>query len=243
MPARRPRRAGSCSRRWRRSTVGLGAVSLIAGFSDSFPLRLLQGLAVFGAGAVIIGGAVVLVLVRLAGWRDPESEEDFEALVQRAERLAAEDSWGDAEDYDELDDEDDDAVRPRRRGGLQGARPLRDRRAAARVPPRARARRGRRLRRRPPAPRLRPLPGRHRRPRLLPRPDRDLPRHAAARLRPRPGAAQGAGHPDASATSSPTTSGGTRTASAGSGSEPGLARAPSGSPAPPTEEIPACQKQ
>jgi predicted Zn-dependent protease with MMP-like domain len=90
-------------------TVGLGAVSLIAGFSDSFPLRLLQGLAVFGAGAVVLGGAVVLVMIRLAGWRDPESEEDFEALVQRAERLAAEDSWGDVEDYEPADyDEDED---------------------------------------------------------------------------------------------------------------------------------------
>ncbi len=93
--------------------VGLGAVSLIGGFSDSFPLRLLQGLAVFGAGAVILGGAVVLVLVRLAGWRDPESEQEFERIVQRAERLAAEDSWGDSEDYDrehydEHDDEDED---------------------------------------------------------------------------------------------------------------------------------------
>jgi len=47
-------------------TVGLGAVSLIFGFSDSFPVRLLQGLAVFGAGAVIIGGAVVLAMIRLA---------------------------------------------------------------------------------------------------------------------------------------------------------------------------------
>jgi predicted Zn-dependent protease with MMP-like domain len=74
-------------------TVGVGAVSLIAGFSDSFPVRLLQGLAVFGAGVVVIGGAVVLVMIRLAGWRDPESEEDFEALVRRAEDLAAEGSW------------------------------------------------------------------------------------------------------------------------------------------------------
>jgi predicted Zn-dependent protease with MMP-like domain len=85
--------------------LGLGAASLIAGFSDSFPLRLLQGLAVFGAGAVVIGGAVVFVMIRIAGWNDPESEEDFEALVQRSERLAAEDSWGDAEEY-EIDDED-----------------------------------------------------------------------------------------------------------------------------------------
>jgi predicted Zn-dependent protease with MMP-like domain len=92
-------------------TVGLGAVSLIAGFSDSFPLRLLQGVAVFGAGAVIIGGAVVLAMIRLAGWHDPESEEDFEAIVQRAERLAADDAWGDVEDY-EGDVRDDELFDP-----------------------------------------------------------------------------------------------------------------------------------
>jgi predicted Zn-dependent protease with MMP-like domain len=62
---------------------------------------------VFGAGAVVIGGAVVFAMVRLAGWRDPESEEEFEALVQRAERLAAEDSWGDAEDYEPVGDDED----------------------------------------------------------------------------------------------------------------------------------------
>jgi predicted Zn-dependent protease with MMP-like domain len=86
--------------------VGLGGVSLLAGFSQSFPLRVLQGVAVFGAGAVIIGGAVVLVMVRLAGWRDPVSEAEFDAIVERAERLAAADSWGDAEDYEGEDDED-----------------------------------------------------------------------------------------------------------------------------------------
>ena len=85
-------------------TIGLGAVSLIAGFSESFPVRLLQGAAVFGAGAILIGGVVVLAMLNLAGWRDPESEEDFEALVQQAERLAAEGRWGD-EDGDHEDDE------------------------------------------------------------------------------------------------------------------------------------------
>ena len=79
-------------------TVGFGLVSVFAGFSDSLPVRLLQGLAVFGAGAVILGGAVVLALVHMAGWRDPESEEDFEELVQRAERLAADGVWGAADD-------------------------------------------------------------------------------------------------------------------------------------------------
>jgi predicted Zn-dependent protease with MMP-like domain len=93
-------------------TVGLGAASLIAGFSDSFPLRLLQGLAVLAAGAVIIGGAAVFVMIKMAGWRDPESEQDFEALVQRAERLAAEDSWGDSEDYETSLDDDEELFDP-----------------------------------------------------------------------------------------------------------------------------------
>jgi predicted Zn-dependent protease with MMP-like domain len=74
-------------------SIGLGAASLIGGFSDSVPLRLLEGLAVFAAGAVVLGGGIVLVLVHLAGWQDPESEEDFEAVVLRAERLAADGSW------------------------------------------------------------------------------------------------------------------------------------------------------
>src|ERR1700733_15806603 len=79
-------------------TVGPGVISLLAGFSDSPPVRLLQGMAVFGAGAVIVGGAVVLVMLRLADWRDPESENDFEALVLRTEQLAADGPWGADED-------------------------------------------------------------------------------------------------------------------------------------------------
>src|SRR5947209_2231319 len=91
--------------------VGLGGVSLIAGFSQSFPVRVLQGLAVFAAGAVILGGTAVALMIRLAGWRDPISEAEFDAIVERAERLAADDSWGDSEDY-EHDDENEDLFDP-----------------------------------------------------------------------------------------------------------------------------------
>jgi predicted Zn-dependent protease with MMP-like domain len=86
--------------------VGLGAVSLLSGFSDEFAVRLVQGLAVFAAGAVVLGAAVAFALVRLAGWRDPESDADFDRLVERSERLAA----GEAqlEDYDEDDEGDED---------------------------------------------------------------------------------------------------------------------------------------
>jgi predicted Zn-dependent protease with MMP-like domain len=88
-------------------TVGLGGASLVGGFSDSFPLRLLQGLAVLAAGGVIIGGAVVFALVRLAGWRDPESEEEFDRIVERAERLAAEGSWDEDAELEPVRDEDE----------------------------------------------------------------------------------------------------------------------------------------
>ena len=93
--------------------VGLGAVTLVVGFSDSFPLRLLQGVAVFAAGAVVLGGAVVLALVHFAGWSEPESEEEFELIVQRAERLAAA-GWDAPDDEDAglaaYDDEDNYAL-------------------------------------------------------------------------------------------------------------------------------------
>jgi predicted Zn-dependent protease with MMP-like domain len=74
-------------------TIGLGAVSVISGFSDSPPVRLLQGIAIFGAGAAIIGSVVVLAMTHMADWRgvggDLQSEEEFEAIVRRAEELAA----------------------------------------------------------------------------------------------------------------------------------------------------------
>ncbi|HEY2319449.1 MAG TPA: metallopeptidase family protein [Solirubrobacteraceae bacterium] len=91
-------------------TIGLGAVSVVTGFSDSPPVRLLQGVAIFGAGAAIIGSVVVLGMTHFADWHEPESEEEFEAIVQRAERLAAEGLWGEADDDlpGEAEAEDDD---------------------------------------------------------------------------------------------------------------------------------------
>jgi predicted Zn-dependent protease with MMP-like domain len=80
-------------------TIGLGAVSVVSGFSDSFPVRLIQSVAVFAAGVVLLGGVVVLALTHLAGWREPESDAEFDAIVERAERLAAEGRLG--QDVDE----------------------------------------------------------------------------------------------------------------------------------------------
>jgi predicted Zn-dependent protease with MMP-like domain len=90
-------------------TIGLGAVSVVAGFSDSPTIRLLQGIAIFGAGAAILGSVVVLAMTHMADWHEPASEEEFEAIVRRAEELAARgydtthpDVDGDAYDDDEF---------------------------------------------------------------------------------------------------------------------------------------------
>jgi predicted Zn-dependent protease with MMP-like domain len=90
------------------TVAGLGIVSLVAGFRGSPLMQLLEGLCVFGLGVVIVVGVTVFAMLRLAGWRDPESEEEFEALVRRSEELAAEESWGDLEDYESAFDADDD---------------------------------------------------------------------------------------------------------------------------------------
>jgi predicted Zn-dependent protease with MMP-like domain len=90
-------------------SIGLGAVTLFTGFSAEPAVRIIQALAVFAAGAAIIGGGVVLALVYLAGWREPESEEEFEAIVERAERLAAQGVYGGGTD-DDAEDEFDDAA-------------------------------------------------------------------------------------------------------------------------------------
>ena len=84
---------------------GLGVVSVGVGFSDSLPLKIVQVIAVFAAGAVVLGGAVVLVLTRLGGWEHPRSEDEFEALVQRAEQLAAA-----GEPLEEPEEDDPDAA-------------------------------------------------------------------------------------------------------------------------------------
>jgi predicted Zn-dependent protease with MMP-like domain len=85
-------------------TLGILAVTIANGISDSYPWRLLQGVAIAAAAILVIGGVLAQVTGRLADWRNPTSEREFEALVERSERLAREDSWGEGDD--DLDDDD-----------------------------------------------------------------------------------------------------------------------------------------
>jgi predicted Zn-dependent protease with MMP-like domain len=71
-------------------STGLTAVVLLQGFSPSGWIRAIETLAVVLFGAAVMFGTVAAVFVRMAGWREPESEAEFDRIVQRSERLAAE---------------------------------------------------------------------------------------------------------------------------------------------------------
>jgi predicted Zn-dependent protease with MMP-like domain len=89
--------------------VGIAVITAFNGFATEYPLRLFQGIAVAAAAVLALAFVMAIVTGSLANWRTPESDEEFEELVERSERLAAEGSWGEGdEDWEELDDDDDD---------------------------------------------------------------------------------------------------------------------------------------
>src|SRR6266511_2601898 len=90
--------------------LGVAFITIARGFSASSPVRILQGIVLFCAGAIVIGAPMLWAGLRMAGWHDPESEREFERIVQRSERLAREDLAvePDEADFLELDPFDND---------------------------------------------------------------------------------------------------------------------------------------
>jgi predicted Zn-dependent protease with MMP-like domain len=91
--------------------AGLTAVVVMEGFSPSGPVRALETLAVVVLGAAVVFGGAIAFGLRLADYREPESEEEFERVVVRAEELAragtaAEPDETDFMELDPYDDED-----------------------------------------------------------------------------------------------------------------------------------------
>jgi predicted Zn-dependent protease with MMP-like domain len=91
--------------------TGLTAVVVLAGFSADGTVRALETLAVVGFAAAVLFGAAAALGLRMADWREPASEEDFEQVVLRAERLArdgvaAEPDESEFLDLDPYDDDD-----------------------------------------------------------------------------------------------------------------------------------------
>src|SRR5919205_806910 len=110
MPARRIAFAAAVA-----LCIGLTAVVVFAGWSADPTVKAVETLAVVGAGAAVLFGAFVLVGLRMADYREPESEEEFEKVVLRAERLAregvaAEPDESEFLDLDPYDDADFEAL-------------------------------------------------------------------------------------------------------------------------------------
>jgi predicted Zn-dependent protease with MMP-like domain len=90
--------------------AGLTLIVVLQGFSPDGMVRALETVAVVVfVVAVVFGGAVAMGL-RLADWQEPASEEDFEQVVLRAERLAREGTAAEPDEshFEELDPYDDD---------------------------------------------------------------------------------------------------------------------------------------
>jgi predicted Zn-dependent protease with MMP-like domain len=93
--------------------LSLGLVTIVVGqgFSSVGAVRAMEDIALGVIVAAALMGVAALVAVRLAGWRDPESESEFEEIVRNSETLARQGLAVDPEEsefmeLDPLDDED-----------------------------------------------------------------------------------------------------------------------------------------
>ncbi len=92
--------------------LSLGLVTIVVGqgFSSIGAVRALEDVALGVIVAAVLMGGAAFVAVRLAGWRDPESESEFEEIVRHSEALARDGLSVDPDEAEfmELDPLDDD---------------------------------------------------------------------------------------------------------------------------------------
>jgi predicted Zn-dependent protease with MMP-like domain len=72
-------------------SLGLTAIVVLeGGFSTIGGVRIVEMLGVVVMAGAALLGAMAIIGLKMADWREPESEEEFERVVERAERLARE---------------------------------------------------------------------------------------------------------------------------------------------------------
>ena len=93
-------------------SLGLTVIVVLeGGFSTIGALRIVEMLGVVVMAGAVLLGVMAVVGLKMADWREPESEADFERVVLRAERLAREGTAADPDEahflsLDPYDDED-----------------------------------------------------------------------------------------------------------------------------------------
>ncbi len=90
-------------------SVGLAVVVIGQGFSTIGAVRVVEDVALGVVVAAVLMGGAAFIAVRLANWRDPESETEFDEIVRRSEKLAREGLAANPEESEflELDPLDD----------------------------------------------------------------------------------------------------------------------------------------
>lgn len=91
-------------------SLGLVTIVIGQGFSSVGAVRALEDVALGVIVAAVLMGGAAFVAVRLAGWRDPESESEFDEIVRHSEALARDGLAFDPDEAEfmELDPLDDD---------------------------------------------------------------------------------------------------------------------------------------
>jgi predicted Zn-dependent protease with MMP-like domain len=90
-------------------SLGLLALVVAQGFSTIGIVKAVEEIALGALVVAAIAGSAALMAVHLAGWRDPESEDEFEEIVRHSEELAREGLAVEPEESEfmELDPHDD----------------------------------------------------------------------------------------------------------------------------------------
>jgi predicted Zn-dependent protease with MMP-like domain len=90
-------------------SAGLVVLVLAQGLSPIGAIKAIEEIGLVVLAAAVLTGVFALLAVKLAGWRNPESEAEFEELVRHSEELAREGLAVDPgeEEFMELDPLDD----------------------------------------------------------------------------------------------------------------------------------------
>ena len=83
--------------------VGVLIITAFQGLQPDYPMRLFQGLLAAAGGLGIVAVLVAFMTTRLADYRHPADEAEFELLVRRSERLARENLAPEPEETDFLE--------------------------------------------------------------------------------------------------------------------------------------------
>jgi len=83
--------------------VAVLVITAAQGLAPTYPMRLIQGVVAAAGAFAVLGIIIAAITTRLSDYHDPESEEEFERLVVRSERLARENLAAEPDEHEFLE--------------------------------------------------------------------------------------------------------------------------------------------